>query len=75
MPVILRQEAEHCWLDYDVEMEKLLPLLMPYPAQHMRMYEISTKENRTFETCPSSYSPFTREGEKPFTCNKKTNVP
>jgi hypothetical protein len=39
------------------------------------MYESSTKVNRTPETCPSSYSPFTREEEKLFTCNKKPTSP
>jgi putative SOS response-associated peptidase YedK len=43
MPVILPMDATGLWLDPDVhEKEKLLPMLKPYPADEMELYEVST---------------------------------
>jgi putative SOS response-associated peptidase YedK len=40
LPVIFQKETEHSWLDDNVGLEKLLPLLNPYPAQLRQMYNI-----------------------------------
>lgn len=46
MPVILRKEDEDEWLNPDnVEEEKLMKLLNPYPADEMEDYPISTLVN------------------------------
>jgi putative SOS response-associated peptidase YedK len=46
MPVILTLEAEAVWLDPNVvEPERLLPLLSPYPAEHMELYPVSPLVN------------------------------
>jgi putative SOS response-associated peptidase YedK len=44
MPVILRREDEHLWLDQDLnEPEKLRHLLVPYPAKEMHAYPVSKR--------------------------------
>jgi len=46
MPVILPKEEEEIWLNPDIiEPERLLPLLKPYPASHMKSYQISRAIN------------------------------
>ncbi len=46
MPVILSRESEAIWLDPTIEdPEMLLPLLMPYPAEEMDVFPVSTKVN------------------------------
>jgi putative SOS response-associated peptidase YedK len=57
MPVILRQETERQWIEDDITQEKLLKLLVSYPANLMRMYEISTRVNRTTEDSPEIIKP------------------
>ncbi|WP_282935675.1 SOS response-associated peptidase [Paenibacillus sp. RC67] len=44
MPVILTEESESIWLDRKVtEVQKLQPLLVPYPADLMTSYEVDSK--------------------------------
>lgn len=46
MPVIIPKDSEDLWLDpEEQDTEKLLGLLKPYPAELMKMYEVSTKVN------------------------------
>jgi len=46
MPVILQREVEHVWLDQSiVESGFLKSLLVPYPADQMMAYEVSTLVN------------------------------
>ena len=46
MPVILSREAEPFWLDRDTEDTAVLSeLLVPYPAEEMEAYEVSTLVN------------------------------
>jgi putative SOS response-associated peptidase YedK len=46
MPVIAPPDACALWLDPSVhEKERLLPLLEPYPAKEMELYEVSTRVN------------------------------
>jgi putative SOS response-associated peptidase YedK len=41
MPVILLKEDEEEWLNPDiVEPDHLLPLLKPYPAEHMETWRV-----------------------------------
>jgi len=57
MPVILPRAKEKEWLEADMMVDKLLSLLNPYPADHMKMYEISTRVNRTAEDVPEIIKP------------------
>jgi putative SOS response-associated peptidase YedK len=46
MPVILSKEAESVWLDPTIQDPALLlPLLVPYPAEEMEVYPVSTWVN------------------------------
>jgi putative SOS response-associated peptidase YedK len=45
MPVILHEEDEDPWLDPGLSPEEAESLLVPYPAEMMRMYEVSTRVN------------------------------
>ena len=49
MPAVLTREAEQAWLDTIIAPEHVLSLLTPYPANQMRMYEISPRVNRATE--------------------------
>ncbi|HSW96402.1 MAG TPA: SOS response-associated peptidase [Candidatus Saccharimonadales bacterium] len=58
MPVILRKEDEDEWLNPDnVEPEKLLKLLTPYPASEMEAYPISTLVNTPKNNFPEIIKP------------------
>ena len=46
MPVILTREAERVWLDPTIQdPERLLPLLVPYPAEEMEAYPVGPQVN------------------------------
>ena len=55
--MILPRAKEKEWLEADMMVDKLLSLLNPYPADHMKMYEISTRVNRTAEDVPEIIKP------------------
>ncbi|CAG7641637.1 SOS response-associated peptidase [Paenibacillus allorhizosphaerae] len=58
MPVILDREGERLWLDRGIREErKLLPLLVPYPADKMRMYEVNPKVGRVQYDAPDCIEP------------------
>ena len=58
MPVILTQEAEAVWLDPTIqEPARLLPLLMPYPADEMEWYPVSTRVNNPAHDKPECPHP------------------
>jgi putative SOS response-associated peptidase YedK len=57
MPVILPKEQEKVWLETDMLTEKLLPLLHPYPADQMKMSEITARVNRASEDGPEIIKP------------------
>jgi len=57
MPVILPKEQEKVWLETEMMTEKLWPLLNPYPADQMKMYEISARVNRASEDVPEIIQP------------------
>jgi putative SOS response-associated peptidase YedK len=58
MPVILRREYEDMWLDPDLKyVDKLLPLLAPYPSDMMEGYEVSTLVNSPKNDTPECIKP------------------
>ena len=58
MPVILTPEAERVWLDPAIgEPERLLPLLVPYPAEAMRAYPVSGLVNSAANDSPQLVLP------------------
>ena len=61
MPVILTREAEDIWLDSDVQDTGLLSeLLVPYRAQDMEAYEVSTLVNSPRNNSPEVIAPVGR---------------
>ena len=57
MPVILPKEQEKVWLESDMRADELISLLKPYPADQMKMYEISNRVNHTAEDVPEIIEP------------------
>jgi putative SOS response-associated peptidase YedK len=58
MPVILTLEAEEQWLDLSLHFpDKLKPLLKPFPASRMEIYEVSTEVNSTKHDHPECIAP------------------
>lgn len=60
MPVILPQSAYHTWLNPDeTAPENLQPLLVPYPAEEMQAFPISTLVNNPANDVPEIIVPAT----------------
>ena len=58
MPVILSKDGERVWLDPIIQdPERLLSLLMPYPADEMEVYPVSTKVNSPANDGPECLTP------------------
>ena len=57
MPVILRQEDEHDWLNPRLSLRDAKHLLIPYPAERMQAYEISTRINAPTYNLPHVIEP------------------
>jgi len=58
MPVILRQEAEATWLDHTIQDPvRLLALLLPFPAEEMEVFPVSTKVNNPANDRPECIEP------------------
>jgi putative SOS response-associated peptidase YedK len=57
MPVILRQEDEHDWLNAQLALEDAKQMLIPYPVERMQAYEISTRINAPTYNLPSVIEP------------------
>lgn len=58
MPVILPVEAYDDWLDpRPTDAAKLVPLLVPYPAERMKAYAVSTEVNSAAKDEPSMIVP------------------
>ncbi len=54
MPVILAPDAYALWLDGEIrEVEHLLPLLAPYPAEEMTAYRLSSLVNNPANDSPA----------------------
>lgn len=45
MPAILLPENEKHWLDVEIKPEEALQMIIPYPAENMNAYEVSSKVN------------------------------
>jgi putative SOS response-associated peptidase YedK len=61
MPVILHPDEFGLWLDREVhEVEKLAGLLMPYPAERLEAYRVSTLVNSPANDSPACTAPENR---------------
>jgi putative SOS response-associated peptidase YedK len=54
MPVMLQAEDEEDWLNPQVPPEDAQGLLVPYPADLLTMYEVSTKVNSPAYNTPEA---------------------
>ena len=58
MPVILSEKDEDIWLDQDMkDVNRLLPLLVPYPSDHIQAYKVSTLVNSPKNDSPECIEP------------------
>ncbi len=58
MPVILAPEEHDLWLDPTVQdVDRLQPLLRPYPSEEMLAYPVSTKVNNPTNDTPDCIVP------------------
>jgi putative SOS response-associated peptidase YedK len=60
MPVILPEQHHAAWLG-ETDNENLKELLLPYPADEMRMWEISPRVNSPKNDDPSLWEPLHAE--------------
>jgi putative SOS response-associated peptidase YedK len=74
MPVILPEEHHAAWLG-ETEDGNLKELLVPYPADQIRMWEISPRVNRAKNDDPSLWEPFmqSRPIRQPMRLNSCAN--
>jgi len=66
MPVILPEQHHAAWLG-EIENGNLKDLLVPYPADQMRMWEISPRVNSPKNDDPSLWEPLHAEATKTTT--------
>jgi putative SOS response-associated peptidase YedK len=60
MPVILRPEEYDLWLDRDVQqVDRLRPLLRPFPAERMAFFPVSPRVNSPANEGPDCIAPLT----------------
>ena len=57
MPVILTEHGERLWMDADAPTEEALSVLMPYPADLMEAFAVSTAINRAGRDAPEMVAP------------------
>jgi putative SOS response-associated peptidase YedK len=57
MPVILREQDEADWLNPRLSLDAAQALLAPFPADRLRMYEVSTKVNSPAYNTPDVLLP------------------
>ncbi|MGB9928363.1 MAG: SOS response-associated peptidase [Methanosarcina sp.] len=57
MPVILEKEVEDKWLDPDIEAEKLLSLLKPFPEEKMDEWEVGAEARNPGNDYPEIINP------------------
>jgi putative SOS response-associated peptidase YedK len=57
MPVILREQDEADWLTPRLSLEEAQALLVPYPAELLRAYEVSSKVNAATANSPDLLQP------------------
>lgn len=63
MPVILHPDDEDRWLDHDTELDEVLSLLKPFPAELMDAYVVSTAVNSPFHEGPSLIEAIPQQAE------------
>ena len=61
MPVIVPREAYSAWLDPDLPLAEMQSLLVPYPAEQMTAYAVSSVVNRSGVEDPRAVQPAARE--------------
>ncbi len=62
MPVILLPRDCNLWLDPAIqEVDRLQPLLRPYPAEAMTAYPVSTRVNNPANDHPECVEPIQRD--------------
>ena len=57
MPVILREQDEEEWLNPTLSLDAAQALLMPYPAERLMAYEVSSKVNAATSNSPDLLQP------------------
>ena len=57
MPVMLRQEDEHIWLNPCLSLAEAKQMLIPYAPEKMQAYEVSTRINAPTYNLPSVIEP------------------
>jgi putative SOS response-associated peptidase YedK len=57
MPVILEREDEGTWLNPDTEVDRLLPVLKPSPADEMAEWEVGAAERYPKNDYPEIIEP------------------
>jgi putative SOS response-associated peptidase YedK len=57
MPVILREQDEEAWLNPSLPLDAAQALLVPFPADRLRMYEVSAKVNSPGYNTPDVLQP------------------
>ena len=63
MPVIIPEQHHAAWLG-ETDVGKVKELLVPYPADQMRMWEISPRVNSPKNDDPSLWEPLRSEPAK-----------
>jgi putative SOS response-associated peptidase YedK len=61
MPVILRESDEEEWLNPTLSLEAAQALLVPYPAELLMAYEVSSKVNAATSNSPDLLQPVEQE--------------
>ncbi len=57
MPAILTRQNEKYWIDTDIKPEEAVQLLLPYPDDDMKAYEVSTRVNNVRQNDASLLEP------------------
>ena len=57
MPVILREQDEEEWLNPTLSLDAAQALLVPYPAERLMAYEVSSKVNAATSNSPDLLQP------------------
>jgi len=61
MPVILREQDEKDWLNPSLALDAAQTLLVPFPADRLMMYEVSSKVNSAVYNTPEALQPVASE--------------
>jgi putative SOS response-associated peptidase YedK len=61
MPVILKEQDEADWLNPSLALDAAQVLLVPFPADRLMMYEVSSKVNSPAFNIPDAVQPVAQE--------------